>query len=107
MRLKLILSLQKLLGYCAALGDSCLLGRKVVLDPSFVVDVDFLYNETNVLTGALTVNFIFLVDVYVKVLKVTVDDFELFCCSPEVSFLVFVHVGNRVIRFVGVILYTD
>ena len=56
MRLKLILSLQKLLGYCAALGDSCLLGRKVVLDPSFVVDVDFFNNETNVLTGALRVN---------------------------------------------------
>ena len=55
MRLKLILSLQKLLGYCAALGNSCLLGRKVVLDPSFVVDVDFFNNETNVLTGALRV----------------------------------------------------
>ena len=56
MRLKLILSLQKLLGYCAALGDSCLLGRKVVLDPSFVVDVDFFNNETNVLTSTLRVN---------------------------------------------------
>ena len=37
----------------------------------------------------------------------TIDDFELFCCSPEVSFLIFVHVEDRVIGFVGVILYTD
>ena len=37
----------------------------------------------------------------------TIDYFELFCRSPEVSFLIFVHVWDRVIGFVGIILYAN